>query len=48
MAEEEEEEEGGGGGGEFAAIIPHPQSITKRENRLHTLLLSEKNSVRKM
>ena len=30
MAEEEEEEEGGGGGGEFAAIIPHPQSITKR------------------
>ena len=33
----EGEEEGGGG--EFAAIIPHPPSITKRENRLHTLSL---------
>ena len=50
--------EGGGGGGrgrgEFAAIIPHPPSITKRENRpLHSALLLplsllEKYSVRKM
>ena len=45
MAEEEgggELGEGGGGRGrgEFAAIIPHPPSITKRENRpLHSALL---------
>ena len=55
-------EEGGGGEGrrggrgEFAAIIPHPPSITKRENRpLHGALplplsssMLEKYSVRKM
>ena len=49
--EKAEEEEGRG---EFAAIIPHPPSITKRENRpLHSALLLplsllEKYSVRKM
>ena len=43
MAEEEGGGGEGGGGrgrGEFAAIIPHPPSITKRENRpLHSALL---------